>query len=391
MNLTTISQNHAVDDLRRLAFTGLRRMFRPHALRFAFRLRRSADDRDQLEGVSDRYTAMVLIGLAGEVPDAGREILAGAAPYTVCEDLAAAAPNFANLGDLALTLWASCEWALPARESLREKLESFDFVAGAHPTVELAWTLDALVADGGADPLTAALARRLMRSLRPEAGLFPHWPVEAMKRSARAHVACFADQVYPTHALSRYGVLTGDREAVVAARRCAEKMCDLQGRDGQWWWHFDVRTGRVLEGYPVYAVHQDAMAPMALFAAQRACGVDFSPAIHRGLAWLRHAPEIGGSLIDPDAGVIWRKVARREPAKLSRSLQAAASRLHSGVRVMGLNLLFPPAAIDRETRPYHLGWLLYAWPESRTGRDHSKGKGASHVRSIRPVADPAPV
>ena len=35
----------------------------------------------------------------------------------------------------------------------------------------------------------------------------------------------------------------------------------------------DVRTGRVIEGYPVYAIHQDAMGPMALFALEDACGV----------------------------------------------------------------------------------------------------------------------
>ena len=39
------------------------------------------------------------------------------------------------------------------------------------------------------------------------------------------------------------------------------------------------------------------------------------------------ATQIGTSLMDLQAGLIWRKVCRREPNKLSRSLQALASRL----------------------------------------------------------------
>ena len=73
---------------------------------------------------------------------------------------------------------------------------------------------------------------------------------------------------------------------------------------------FDSRTGRVIERYPVYAVHQDAMVPMAFFALEDACGVGYGDAIERGLNWLIESPELeGASLIDPEADLIWRKVA----------------------------------------------------------------------------------
>jgi hypothetical protein len=101
------------------------------------------------------------------------------------------------------------------------------------------------------------------------------------------------------------------------------------------------------------------------------------------------APEIGGSLIDRTAGVIWRKVARREPGKLTRGLQAAASRLHPAARLLGMDRLFPPTVIDWESRPYHLGWLLYAWPKGRTLGTGSNGKGASNASADRQLADPA--
>ena len=63
--------------------------------------------------------------------------------------------------------------------------------------------------------------------------------------------------------LSHYHMVTGDSKAAEVASACAKHMCELQGPQGQWWWHFDIRTGRVVEHYPVYAVHQDSMAPMA--------------------------------------------------------------------------------------------------------------------------------
>jgi len=108
---------------------------------------------------------------------------------------------------------------------------------------------------------------------------------------------------------------------------------------------------------------------MAFFALESAAGVDPCAPITKGLAWLARTPELGGgSLIDAGADVIWRKVARREPAKLSRYVQAAASRLHPALRTPGLDLVFPPSAVDYEDRPYHLGWLLHAWPAGRAAR-----------------------
>jgi hypothetical protein len=174
-------------------------------------------------------------------------------------------------------------------------------------------------------------------------------------------VASFADQVYPIQALSRYHAACDDRNALMDATRCAEQICALQGSDGQWWWHYDSRNGRVIEGYPVYTVHQDAMGPMALFDLHEAGGPDFSDAIGRGLGWMVTAAEVGHSLICDDLDVIWRKVGRAEPNKLLRAVRAGASRLHDGIRLQVLDRMFPPTRIDYECRPYHLGWVLDTW------------------------------
>jgi hypothetical protein len=177
----------------------------------------------------------------------------------------------------------------------------------------------------------------------------------------RNHVASFADQVYPIQALSRYHAVFGDERALAAANRCADAICRLQGPEGEWWWHYDVRTAGVVEGYPVYSVHQDSMAPMALLDLVEAGGVDHSEAIRRGLRWFQLQPVSRRPLIDDENGVIWRKLARREPGKLLRRIRAGTTSLHPGLRLGLLDRVFPPGTIDWESRPYHLAWVLDSW------------------------------
>jgi hypothetical protein len=124
---------------------------------------------------------------------------------------------------------------------------------------------------------------------------------------------------------------------------------------------------------------------MALFAIQEASGRDFREPIARGLAWLASCPELrGGSLVDRAAGLVWRKVARREPAKFTRYAQAMASGLHPRLRLPLADSLFPPGTIDYD-QPYHLGWILHAFPAERAvlgefagppHRAHHDGAGA---------------
>jgi hypothetical protein len=271
-----------------------------------------------------------------------------------------------NLGTVALTLWAARALQLDEASEALSRMRDLRPDEGSHATVELAWALTALAIDGASsscdDELARSIARRLMSSYVSATGMFPHASPGGRRAFLRAHVACFADLVYPIQALAHYHARTGDAEAIAIARSCADATCRLQGPAGQWWWHYDIRTGRVIERYPVYAVHQDAMAPMALLDLQH-CGGDgdYREAIDRGLNWLHEPPEIADSLIDHTAGVIWRKVARREPRKFARSAQALASRVHGALRIPGVDALFPPRCIDYECRPYHLGWLLYAW------------------------------
>lgn len=368
-------------------------MYHPAAGMYAFRLRRGADGRsatDQLEGVSYRYTAIVLIAAAEEAPEIQNAMLAGTNVDSLCQKLAGHLNATQDPGEVALTLWALRRWSHPAAKAAYSRLAAMQPATADLPTVELAWAVSALVVPGG-DPTDQAMAdrlfQRLLASQHPTSGLFSHWPVEAARRPLRGHVCCFADMVYPVLALSQYYATNGSSPARDAALRCGRRMCELQGTEGQWWWHFDIRTARVVERYPVYAVHQDGMAPMALFALQESCGGDYLEAINRGVDWLEHPAEPTASLVDRQSQIIWRKVCRREPNKLSRTLQAVASATHPALRVPGLPVLFPPRRIDWESRPYHMAWLLYAWSSQTAQRALAKpaSRYASESRPDGPV------
>ena len=372
----------AIDRLRSLALCGLKRMYCRDQGLFAFRARRDSNGALILEGSSPRYTAIALIGLASEQPDVSVEVLGEGEAARACRRLIDGVEQVSNLGDAALTLWAALAMKDEAASKALDRLVELGPVEGAHPTVEVAWCLAALMVDATLRQEQSDLARqiadRLIRSFVPRSGVFRHWPVDVRGSVLRGHVACFADLVYPIQALAHYHAATGDEAAIQAARRCAEQMCAMQGAEGQWWWHWDLRTGRVIEPYPVYAVHQDAMAPMALLAIQEVTGQTYRSAIERGVRWLLDPVELRGptgepacSLLDESLGVIWRKVARHEPGKFSRTAQALASRIHRGLRVPGLGWVFRPGRIDYECRPYHLGWLLLAWSNRKLLRDES--------------------
>ena len=364
------SKNSHIDEtvktLRLIAINSLAKMYRPQDKIFAFRLRKNGHG-EILEGISRRYTAVALISLAAEDKDVIKQVLGNQNPQDVCGHLIDDIDRMKDLGEVALTTWAARVLDHPKASVAVEALRRMDPGQRPYPTVELSWALTALVIEGSDitdETLAKKIADTLIDSFKPQPGFFPHGPAGRGLSAIRSHVSCFADFVYPIQALSYYYLATGTAKAAEMAVNCAERMCQLQGPQGQWWWHFDVRTGKVVERYPVYAVHQDAMAPMALFALAKACGQDHFESIEKGLLWLTNPPEIPESLIDKERNIIWRKVARHEPNRLVRGLQATVSRMYSSMRVPGMDTLFPPVSIDCESRPYHMAWILYAWPSN---------------------------
>jgi hypothetical protein len=292
---------------------------------------------------------------------AQRAVLGGETCQDLIGALAKSLDASTSLGDVAMLCWAAAEAKHAELPHTVARLAELDQPTGPVDVVAAAWAVSALVAARPYADVEQHLAAARSRLLAARGKVaYPH----TTSRNApqyRAHVGSFADQVYPVQALARLHRSADDPEALATARAVADVICAAQGSTGQWWWHYDSRTGDVVENYPVYSVHQHSMAPMALLDLADAGGRPRMEAICCGLAWLDSRPETDADLILEDPPVIWRKVARSDYRKLVRGLRATATRVHPGTRISVLDRIYPPGEIDHECRPYELGWLLYTW------------------------------
>lgn len=210
-------------------------------------------------------------------------------------------------------------------------------------------------------------APELLERFSPEADLFGPFRRPTGVRSALIHrLTSFAAQVYPLHGLASFYRVTGEAPAPML-RRAAERIVAAQGPLGQWWWLYSTQNRAVLEGYPVYSVHQDGMAFMALLPVEALGEGSYREALGLGLDWLFGANELATA-----------ELVRREPAAVFRNIQRVGSDADAMFGISRANLakviarsLRPgrdhtkaePAELEVlfESRPYHLGWLLHAY------------------------------
>lgn len=308
-------------------------------------------------------TAIVLIGTSR----------AGVAPAEIGMDLERTRGAMLDLarrrrypGGLGIVLWANAATGGPplagALDRVGLNLDDIAALTAPWQTMEVAWLVSGLAHElrrsAGDDvrrPFGAALAA-LKDRFTPATHLFRHANAEARPgRRIRRWVANFADQIYSIQALALAAIADDDGPALDVATQAAGRIEEFQGERGQWWWHYDARSGRVCQAYPVYSVHQHGMAPMALRTLAAAGGPAADRAIESSFRWLDHN-ELGVRLIEPEAGTIWRDIEPDE-GRLRTALRHARSILGRGR---------PTASdaahlrINRETRPYEWAWCLYA-------------------------------
>ena len=326
-----------------------------------------------------RYAAIVALGLLRVGEPEQRTVLGGQTAAELVGQLAKRLDEISHTGDVALICWAAAEAGHSELPHALARLAQLDRGQAGLDVVSASWVVSALVAarqSADVEERLAAARQRLL-SARGETS-YPH--LTGAGPWYRAHVGSFADQVYPIQALARLHGSAADPEALAVANAVARAICDAQGPAGQWWWHYDSRTGGVVEGYPVYTVHQHAMAPMALLDLADAGGDAHLAEICRGLRWLAAPPEAAASstpgapamahrapangaaqLVLADPPITWRKIARADHRKLVRGVRAASTRLHPRTRLAVLDRMYPPGSVDFECRPYELGWLLLTW------------------------------
>ena len=322
------------------------------------------------EGWSLRHTAITALGVR-HLDDGGqRRLLGGRTSAEVCRVLVDRLASVDTVGNAALAVWAVAECAPTLLPRALARLDALDADDGPRWVVDLAWALSALLAARPYADVERRLSRTRDRLLAAQVGtgpLFDQATGPGLLPAYRRHVGSFDAQAFTIQALARLHATVGDAEALAAAERCAARLCELQGPAGQWWWHYDSRTADVVEGYPVYSVHQHAIAPMALLDLIEAGGRVDPAALVRGLAWLADPPEVDRPLILAGPGLIARKVARGYPRKLVRGLRAAATGVRPGLRLSMVDRIWPPTTIDRECRPDELAWLLDCWLGGRPG------------------------
>jgi hypothetical protein len=350
-----------------MALHGLSSMFYPEKNLFCYRLNQSPEGLVK-EGLSYRYTLMTLLGLrrsttAGFHSPIDRQ--------SVLSDLHRDTTWIANGGDLGLYLWLSALDSPDVLERIvpnlsRDALGRFPDILQCR-SMELAWVLSGLshaqLAKPGKNGNVTDLAKwvyDLLVANQGSSGIFGHQSGRRTMGILRGRIGTFADQVYPIYALSKFAEAFQMQDALERAECCAHAICENQGPLGQWWWHYDASTGRVVRPYPVYAVHQDAMAPLALFALSEVSGTSFDRFVYKGLEWISGQNELRIDLRELDRGFVWRSLYQNRPREYASEILGLLG-LPSSSR--GLRIKF-------EDRPYHLGWLLYAFAERAAAVPH---------------------
>jgi hypothetical protein len=359
---TATETRSLVDGIKDLAVRGLPVMLDPQTNLFCYRLKKTARGLIR-EGLSRRYTMICLLGIY-QAKRAGMQLPIDCSG--ILQSLVSNADWIRDLGDLGLLLWV---YSLYYPERLAQVAIDLDVTNALarysggkeRRTVDLAWFLSGLTHWGLASEQSIPDLRRLATKTyhllinnQSRSGIFGHLARHGgLAGAARSRIGCFADQVYPIYALSRFAHAFQLEEAAKQALACAEAICDAQGPLGQWWWHYDSVSGRVVGKYPVFSVHQDGMAPMALFALSEVVGRDLSFWIEKGLLWICGHNELGFDFRDTTAETIWRSAYREDYKRYWTTAIALLTQGGDGGNYGDLKIRF-------ECRPYHFGWLLYA-------------------------------
>lgn len=370
-----------------LSIRGLERMWMKDQGLFCFTVR-DGENGPAPEGVSLRYTAITLLGLHR----------AQANGWSIPLDLKAilrlaveAAPTTRNIGTLALTLWAGAALTQKVDPKIDEAIRSHgpfyqEAGNGVYATTELAWLLIAMIEaaeiTSGAErhrfEETAHLAYRLLkRNFNSRSALFAFSTQVSSNwtRPLRNRLGFFDGQVYGIYSFAQYARHFSDGEALSNAKRCAERICDFQGAQGEWAWHYNALRGKMVDRYPVYAVHQHGMAPLALKGLSEISTGDYRVEIMRGLRYLFGENPLGFQFVDEPHSVIWRSMKRRSP--MAKAIYI--NKVTSFVGPTGwISALDHPAlmTIDRECRPYELGWLLFAFSDIPPKKEGGDGTAA---------------
>ena len=269
-------------------------------------------------------------------------------------------------GGIGLIIWANAVWEMKSLAELQQQLnipfENFSAYLISLTTMETAWLVSGLLHEyqRNQEAKTKKYLDIALNTLLSRYQSSSHLMVHADAKAPWSHrlrrwVANFADQIYSVQALAFAAIVIKNEIAKQTAVDLANQLAKLQGKLGQWGWHYNPHNGEILQLYPVYSVHQYGMAPMAFAALQVAQVSNFDRVIQRGRDWLEHN-EMNLKMIDRQANTIWRDIEYHQNLfkKISRQTSSLLGRKEQ-ITTNQSNL-----KLNYETRPYEWGWCLYA-------------------------------
>jgi hypothetical protein len=263
-----------------------------------------------------------------------------------------------------MALWASAELGLAIADSVMRHVKDVVLNPGRWASFraqDLGMLLVGVAAQAAKEdrakwaPTATELFRFLVERYHAPSGLF----FDAAS-GPRRRFGSFATQTYLILACYAYGELMNDERAIRMANAGARKLIDRQGPQGEWPWFFDAMTGRVLDFYEVYSVHQYGMAPAFLERAERHGVAEARHAIIKGFHWVLGSNQLGKPMLVPELHLSIRSQVRKG------ELQTKNWRVLRAVRnaILGLDPKLVDATLVEprlECRSYELGWILWSF------------------------------
>ena len=175
----------------------------------------------------------------------------------------------------------------------------------------------------------------------------------------RRRYASFATQTYLTIASYAYGEFANSDRAIDLASTATKKVISTQGPNGEWPWFFDAVTGKVLDFYEVYSVHQYGMAPAFLEYAERHNVPGARDALIKGFRWVLGQNQLGKPMLDPKLQLSIRSQVRK--GELHTNKRRMIRAILNAATGRQAELINPENLVIRlECRSYELGWLLWS-------------------------------
>ncbi len=275
--------------------------------------------------------------------------------------------KYKSIGDIGLLLWLV---SLSNPEKLVQILPKINFNtilndykdAKRQLTTELSWFLTGLLSATIFNKNFAAVIKdlphqvyQLIRNNYGGNGIFAHSGKSRLKLISRERIGTFSDQVYSIYAFTMYAKVFGNKEALMIAMECADKLAGKQGEHGQWWWHYNAANGEVVSKYPVFSVQQDALAPMAFLAIQRASGKNYTDYINKGINWLFSNNELHTKIVDDNKKIIYQSFSVNTFSRYSKILLSVLFKFNFPKKVK--------LKVSKKTFLYHYGWVLFVFSE----------------------------